>query len=183
MSNILLTVRKRTQLLFRNELVAASVPPQAGEKTRCRKSCGPLCLAILCWCIDGPASAGVADAAEEPLYLVTHVDVLPKFTKTGRDLLNQFAVDSRKDAGAVRVEVYEDLSRRNHSTVVEAWSSRKACDDHLAADHARRSGQASTDAGHPVRRALAPPGLGATESLTATRLSTRAAANGFLQAS
>jgi quinol monooxygenase YgiN len=65
------------------------------------------------------------------------VDVIPKFTDAGRDLLTQFAVDSQKDAGAVRIEVPEKLSRPNHSTVVEIWASRKAYEDHLAAEHTR----------------------------------------------
>lgn len=60
-----------------------------------------------------------AAGAEEQLYVVTHVDVMPKFTDAGRDLLKQLAVDSRKDAGAVRIEVLEELGRPNHATVVE----------------------------------------------------------------
>jgi len=85
----------------------------------------------------GWRAAAEGTATEEPLYVVTHVDVMPKFTKAARDLLNQFAVESRKDAGAVRIEVYEELSRPNHSTVVEIWSGRKAYEDHLGAAHTR----------------------------------------------
>ena len=81
--------------------------------------------------------AAWAVAAEEPLHMVTHVDVIPKFTDAGRDLLKQFAIDSRNDAGAVRIEVREELGRPNHSTVVEVWASRQAYEDHLAADHPR----------------------------------------------
>jgi quinol monooxygenase YgiN len=62
---------------------------------------------------------------------------MPMFTKSGRDLLKQFAVDSRRDPGAVRIEVYEEVSRHNHSSVVEVWSSRKAYEDHLGAAHTR----------------------------------------------
>jgi quinol monooxygenase YgiN len=80
------------------------------------------------------AAAAVAD---EQLYVVTHVDVMPKFTDAGRDLLKQFAVDSRKDAGLVRIEVLEELGRPNHSTVVEVWASRQAYEDHLAVEHTR----------------------------------------------
>jgi quinol monooxygenase YgiN len=97
----------------------------------------PVMLVMACWGAGRLASGAGRAATEEPLYVVTHVDVLPKFTKAGRELLNQFAVDSRKDAGAVRIEVYEDISRRNHSTVVEVWSSRQAYDDHLGAEHTR----------------------------------------------
>ena len=82
-----------------------------------------------------PAAAAIA--ADEPLYVVTHVDVMPKFTDAGRDLLKFFAVDSRKDAGAIRIDVLEELGRPNHSTVVEVWASRQAYEDHLAAEHTR----------------------------------------------
>ena len=92
---------------------------------------------VLSWGLYRMASASGAVAAEEPLYVVTHVDVMPKFTADGRELLLQFAADSRKDAGAVRIEVFEELGRPNHSTVVEVWESRKAYDDHLGADHTR----------------------------------------------
>jgi quinol monooxygenase YgiN len=94
-------------------------------------------LIILSWGIYRIAFAARVADAEEPLYVVTHVDVMPKFTAAGRDLLLQFAVESRKDPGAVRIEVFEELSRPNHSTVVEVWESRKAYDDHLAAEHTR----------------------------------------------
>jgi quinol monooxygenase YgiN len=95
----------------------------------------PLLLLFMYWGACRLAPAAVA--AGEPLYVVTHVDVMPKFTDPGRDLLKQFAADSRKDAGAVRVEALEELGRPNHSTVVEIWTSRQAYEDHLAADHTR----------------------------------------------
>lgn len=81
-------------------------------------------------------TAGAADA-EGPLCVVTHVDVMPSFTEPGRLLLRQFAADSRKDPGAVRVEVFEEIGRPNHSTVVEVWETRRAYEDHLTADHTR----------------------------------------------
>jgi quinol monooxygenase YgiN len=94
-------------------------------------------LLVLSWGLYRIAFASTASDAEEPLYVVTHVDVMPKFTAAGRELLSQFATDSRKDAGAVRIEVFEELGRPNHSTVVEVWESRKAYDDHIAADRTR----------------------------------------------
>ena len=76
-------------------------------------------------------------AADEPLYVVTHVDLMPKFTAPGRDLLKQFVDECRQDAGAVRIEVLEELNRPNHSTVVEVWKGAKAYEDHLVAEHTR----------------------------------------------
>ncbi len=98
-----------------------------------------LSVAFIYWgaCRFAPAAGNVA--ADERLYVVTHVDVMPKFTDAARDLLKQFAADSRKDAGAVRIEVLEELGRSNHSTVVEVWASRQAYEDHpFAAGTTRR---------------------------------------------
>jgi quinol monooxygenase YgiN len=93
-----------------------------------------LALALSLGRVTPPASAADGEGA---IYVVTHVDVMPKFTEAGRELLRQFADESRKDKGAVRVEVIEELSRPNHSTVLETWESRQSYDDHLAAEHTR----------------------------------------------
>jgi quinol monooxygenase YgiN len=87
-------------------------------------------------CSSRPISARV-DEADESLCVVTHVDVLPKYTVEGRELLRGFATTSRKDEGAVRVEVFEEIGRPNHSTVVEVWKSRRAYEDHLGSDPVR----------------------------------------------
>jgi quinol monooxygenase YgiN len=94
-------------------------------------------VVFFCWETSRLVSAHGSVAAEEPLYVVTHVDAMPKFTAAASELLKQFADDSRNDAGAVRIEVLEEVSRPNHSTVVEVWRDRKAYDEHLAADHTR----------------------------------------------
>jgi quinol monooxygenase YgiN len=77
------------------------------------------------------------DEPGEAICVVTHVDVIPPFAGEGRKLLEQFSTESRKDAGAVRIEVFEEIGRGNHSTVVEVWKSRKAYEDHLATDHVK----------------------------------------------
>jgi quinol monooxygenase YgiN len=96
-----------------------------------------LSVAFIYWgaCRFAPAAGNVA--ADERLYVVTHVDVMPKFTDAARDLLKQFAVDSRKDADAVRIEVLEELGPPHHPHLVEIWASRQAYDDHLAAEHTK----------------------------------------------
>jgi quinol monooxygenase YgiN len=96
-----------------------------------------LSLLFMSWVVCRFAPAAENVAADERLCIVTHVDVMPKFTDAARDVLKQFAVDSRKDAGAVRIEVLEELGRPNHSTVVEIWANRQAYEDHLAADHTK----------------------------------------------
>jgi quinol monooxygenase YgiN len=77
------------------------------------------------------------DEKDESISVVTHVDVIPPFTADGRKLLQEFATATRLDPGLVRVEVFEELGRPNHSTVVEVWKSKKAYEVHLATDHVK----------------------------------------------
>ncbi len=98
-----------------------------------------LAPAILGALLIARAATPAADEAEGPVAVVAHVDVMPNFTVQGRELLRRFALESRKDPGIVRFEVFEEIGRPNHSTVVEVWQTRKAYDDHLALDHTRKS--------------------------------------------
>ena len=84
-----------------------------------------------------------AARAQEPgmhdkIYVVSHVDVLPTEAAAGTKLLKQYAEESRKDKGAVRVEFYIQVSRINHFSVVEVWENRQALDAHEAAPHTKK---------------------------------------------
>jgi quinol monooxygenase YgiN len=81
---------------------------------------------------------GAAASAGGPLYVVTHVDVIPPRKDDGVAALTQLAEHSRRDAGNVRFDVVQQTNRPNHFTVVEAWTDRKAFDAHGMAAHARR---------------------------------------------
>jgi quinol monooxygenase YgiN len=72
------------------------------------------------------------------VYVVTHIDVTPNYTNDTTKLLREFASDSRKDTGMVRVEILQQDSRLNHYTIVEVWQSREAFEAHSAADHTTR---------------------------------------------
>ena len=83
-----------------------------------------------------------SSAAQEPgirdrIYVVTHVDTLPSNGPAGR-LLQQYVADTRKDKGAVRVELYVQISRTNHFTLVEVWENQQAFEAHEAAAHTRQ---------------------------------------------
>ena len=78
-----------------------------------------------------------AEPDDAAVAVVAHVDVMPNFTEAGRDLLHQAAEATRKDLGVVHVDVFEELSRPNHSTVVTVWKDRRAYDASVAADHTR----------------------------------------------
>jgi quinol monooxygenase YgiN len=83
----------------------------------------------------------VADAkatAKGAIFVVTHVDVPPPRKDEVIPLLNQLAADSRKENGNGRFDVWQQTSRPNHFTVVEAWSGQKAYDTHIMAAHTRQ---------------------------------------------
>ncbi len=86
--------------------------------------------------------AGWARAQEpktsDKIYVVTHVDVLPTEAAAGAKLLHEYAAESRKEKGAVRVEVYVQVSRINHFTLVEVWQNRQALEAHEAAAQTKR---------------------------------------------
>ena len=78
---------------------------------------------------------GGGDAAGT--YVVTHVDVVPPQKDAAIALLNDLAAASRKEAGVQRFDVWQQISRPNHSYVVEAWRDDAARDAHAMADHTR----------------------------------------------
>jgi quinol monooxygenase YgiN len=76
-------------------------------------------------------------AMKDRIYVVTHVDTLPG-NGPGAKLLQQYAADSRKDKGAIRIELYVQISRANHFSLVEVWENQQAYDAHIATAHTRQ---------------------------------------------
>jgi quinol monooxygenase YgiN len=79
--------------------------------------------------------ASVSASAQDRLYVVTYIDLMPQFADDGSKVLQQYASDCRKEKGVVRFELFHDIGRKNHFTMVGAWENRAAFDAHLAADH------------------------------------------------
>jgi quinol monooxygenase YgiN len=78
------------------------------------------------------AFASPQQNAAKPLYVVSYIDVFPAYAMEAATLLQTFATDSRKDPGSVRFEVFRDVARVNHFSIVEIWDSQKSYDAHLA---------------------------------------------------
>ncbi len=95
-------------------------------------TCRSLFLGLFCAAAILPQSVPVAT-----LYVVAHVDVIPKFAADTGKLLQTYAADTRKDYGALRVEVMVESGRPNHFTVIETWQSRAAYERHIANDHTK----------------------------------------------
>ena len=62
---------------------------------------------------------------------VTHVDVIPPQKDNGVAAVKQLAEDSRKHAGNLRFDAWQQTNRPNHFTVVETWTNRAAYDAHF----------------------------------------------------
>jgi len=92
-------------------------------------SAGLLALALAI-----PAAA----QTEQPLYIVTYIDVFPMFAADTAKALTDFNTASSKDPGYVRIEVMRDVDRVNHFAVVEVWKTRKDYEAHLAQPHTKQ---------------------------------------------
>ena len=69
-------------------------------------------------------------SGKDPIVVVTHVDVIPPQKDNGVEAVKKLAEDSRKHAGNLSFEVWQQTNRPNHFTVVEAWANRGAFDLH-----------------------------------------------------
>jgi quinol monooxygenase YgiN len=83
-------------------------------------------------------AAGAANAPRGAIYVVTHVDVPPPRKDECVAALKTLVADSRKEAGGVRFEIFQQGNRPNHFSVVEIWKNQQAYDDHITAPHTRR---------------------------------------------
>ena len=67
------------------------------------------------------------------IVVVTHVDVPPPKKDECIAALKTLVADSRRDAGSVRFDVFQQGNRPNHFSVVEIWKSQSAYEAHITA--------------------------------------------------
>ena len=78
-----------------------------------------------------PAAPPVQPAG--PVHVVTFVDITPLNRDPGTAFCKQYAADSRRDPGAVSVELLAQTNRPNHLVVYEVWQNLAAFEAHEAA--------------------------------------------------
>jgi quinol monooxygenase YgiN len=71
-----------------------------------------------------------AKSGKDPIYVVTHVDVIPPQRDNGVAAVKQLAEDSRKHANNLSFDVWQQTNRPNHFKVVESWGNRGSFDLH-----------------------------------------------------
>jgi len=92
-------------------------------------------LAVLTLLLAGVASSQTQ--SQEPVYVVTHIDLMPTGVNPGIAALKQFAAETLKEKDCVRFEVMQQDGRPNHFTVVAVWKTRQAFEAHDAAPYTK----------------------------------------------
>ena len=75
--------------------------------------------------------------ADDAIYGLTHVDVIPTGLDAGVAFLATLTGASRQDAGNLRFDVLAQDSRRNHMTLVESWENADTQAAHSDTAHAQ----------------------------------------------
>jgi len=82
-------------------------------------------------------SVSPATAGKDPIFAVTHVDVIGAEKENGANALEQLADASRRHSGNLQFDVWRQTDRPNHFTVVESWVNRGSFDVHQMQKEAR----------------------------------------------
>ena len=76
------------------------------------------------------AAAATAQSPQTPFYVVAHVDVPPPNTAKTIALLKQYATDTRKQPGLVRIDIQEEDALPNNFAIVSVWKDKAAFEAH-----------------------------------------------------
>jgi quinol monooxygenase YgiN len=68
-----------------------------------------------------------------PVYVITHIDILPNHLEAGRELLLHCAADLRDQPGLTRFELLSQLHRPNHFETLAVWDSEAHYSESLGA--------------------------------------------------
>ena len=75
--------------------------------------------------------------AQEQVYVITHIDLMPAGTAAGVDALKKFAGETLRESGCTRFEILQQAGRPNHLTLVGIWKDQKAFDAHDSAAYTK----------------------------------------------
>jgi quinol monooxygenase YgiN len=83
-------------------------------------------------------ASSAARLPRDAVVVVAHVDIGGGASLDVPAAFRRLADATRKEAGSLRFEVLQHTARANHFTVVEAWDSPRALDQHAAAAHTKQ---------------------------------------------
>jgi len=79
-----------------------------------------------------------AQSPQAAFYVVAHVDVPPPNTTKTIALLKQYASDTRKQPGLVRIDIQEEDALPNHFAIVSVWKDKAAFEAHQGTPETKR---------------------------------------------
>jgi quinol monooxygenase YgiN len=80
---------------------------------------------------------GIQAPPEPQFHAVVYVEVAPASKSGAIGAFGQYVDSSRKEAGFVRFEFFEQTGRPGHLVLIETWSDQKAMEAHAAAAHTK----------------------------------------------
>ena len=94
-----------------------------------------LWLAIFSLLAVTPVLADGSNHDDDRVVVVTHLDIIPTFTAQAQPIIEQFVIDSRKDAGVELFIVISWTPTTNHFQLIEVYKNQRAFDAHIGAAH------------------------------------------------
>jgi quinol monooxygenase YgiN len=70
----------------------------------------------------------------QPVYVVTYIEVVPRFVTEARQLILTGSSEARQAPGAVQVDALQRIGYSHHFALVEQWQSKKSRDEYAATD-------------------------------------------------
>ena len=104
-----------------------------------RLSIAALCLATLAMTATVPPAAAQTPATAPPpppdgqIHVIAYVETNPAWERKAIGVLRDYATASAREAGAVRVDVFEETTRPNRFVIDEVWHDFTAYDAHAKA--------------------------------------------------
>lgn len=87
--------------------------------------------AVAGWLIALALALASPARAETPVaYAVTYIELRAAAVPDGRQALQRYAVESRKEAGNLSLDILQEDGRQSRFAILEAWKSRDALDRH-----------------------------------------------------
>jgi len=76
--------------------------------------------------------ASQSASAQNAVYTVTYIEVLPSAKADAAVLVKEYAEASRRQEGTVRLEALQRTDRTNHFAIVVVWRDQRAAENHAA---------------------------------------------------
>jgi quinol monooxygenase YgiN len=76
------------------------------------------------------AQPNAVPVIDGPTYLVTYVEVVPSAEAQALNALKEYRDGSRKEAGAIRIDLYQEQGQSHRFVVEEIWQNRAIARDH-----------------------------------------------------